>query len=312
MTARRRSLPLVAPSRLDELGRALEEVRQRCDAAARRRVDPVGFVHDYRGALQQELAGLVASSCAFGNVTTILGKLAEFRERTGPDLVAAGEDFAELRRALAGFRHRLYQGDDLARLVYGARFVQRRHGSLGDAFRSRSPEVDLASALGGIVDEIREAGQFPANDGRRGPAHLLSDPRRGSASKRLLLFLRWMVRPADGVDLGLWPVPPSVLRVPVDVHIHKLASNLGLTRSAAPSWTVSEEITSVFRLFDADDPVKYDFALCHLGMSTACRSRFLEEVCGTCSIQNVCRHGTRKPRQSSTRVPVRAKVPPRT
>lgn len=312
MTGTRRSLPLLRERRLELLHEALEHVRSTCDAEARRRVDPVGFVHAFEGAHAQELAALVASSCAFGNVTTIRGKLAEFRERVGEDLVGASARLGVLQRRLEGFRHRLYQGDDLARLVHGARILQLRHGSLGKAFTSKRPEAGLAEALGAFVDEVREAAAFPVMSARRGATHLLPDPRAGSASKRLLLFLRWMVRPADGVDLGLWPVSPSLLLVPVDVHVHKLARNLGLTTAATPSWRVAEEITTVFRRFDASDPVKYDFALCHLGMASGCRSRFVAEVCEPCAIRSVCKHGARKLRQSSTERAVRAKVPPRT
>jgi uncharacterized protein (TIGR02757 family) len=162
--------------------------------------------------------------------------------------------------------------------------------------------------LARFVDDVREAGGFATRTDRRGPAHMLPDPRAGSASKRLLLYLRWMVRPADGVDLGLWPVSPSVLLVPVDVHVHKLASNLGLTTAASPNWRMAEEITSVFRLFDPADPVKYDFALCHLGMASGCASRFVREVCEGCPIRRVCRHGRGMGRQSSTGRAVRAKV----
>jgi uncharacterized protein (TIGR02757 family) len=312
MTAPRRALALHQPDRLARLHASLDAVRARCDAEARRRLDPVGFVHGYRTPLAQEIAGLVAACCAFGNVTTIRGKLQEFRERTGEDLVAHGDDLASLRTVMRGFRHRLYHGEDLAHLVHGARIVQARHGSLGAAFASRRPDLGLAEALGAFVDELRSASRFPASGERRGPAHLLPDPRSGSASKRLLLYLRWMVRPADGVDLGLWPVAPRVLLMPVDVHVHKLARNLGLTKAASPSWKVAEEITATFRRFDPDDPVKYDFALCHLGMASRCSSRFDAEVCPPCEIREVCRHGARKLRQSSTERAVRAKVRART
>jgi uncharacterized protein (TIGR02757 family) len=311
MSVARRALPVLAPDHLARLERALEEIRASCDAEARRRVDPVSFVHEHAGAENQELAGLLASTFAFGNVTTIRAKLAEVRERLGSDLAAFAEEPARMRQELRGFRHRLYTGDDVAALLTGARAVQRRHGSLGAAFASRFHGSDLASALAAFVDAVRADAGFSVARDRRGPAHMLPDPRSGSASKRLLLFMRWMVRPADGVDLGLWPVSPSALLVPVDVHVHKLASNLGLTTSASPSWRVAEEITSVFRLFDRDDPVKYDFALCHLGMASGCASRFVREVCTSCPIRGECLHGSGPRRRGSTGRPVRAKVPAR-
>jgi uncharacterized protein (TIGR02757 family) len=139
------------------------------------------------------------------------------------------------------------------------------------------------------VRALREAGGLAKSE-RRGAAHILSDPTGSSGCKRLLLYLRWMIRPADGVDLGLWPVPPRVLLVPVDTHIHKLARNLGLTARATLSWQTAEEITSALRRLDPEDPAKYDFALCHLGMLQRCPSRRDAVRCEGCGIKRVCRH----------------------
>jgi uncharacterized protein (TIGR02757 family) len=312
MSGARRALPVLGPDRLDRLRRVLDDVRVSCDSETRRRLDPVSFVHAFPRSEDREIAGLVASACAFGNVAAVRGKLNDFRDRVGHDLARAGDDRPRLTAALAGFRHRLYTGDDLAALVHGARIVQRAHGSLGAAFASCLESGDLATAIGAFGASIREAAGLTSHGARRGPAHLLPDPRGGSAAKRLLLYLRWMVRDADGVDLGLWrEVSPAVLLVPVDVHVHKLAWNLGLTTAPSPSWRAAEEITSVFRMFDPWDPVKYDFALCHLGMASGCASRFVSEVCGPCAIREECRHGAVRRRQRSTERAVRAKVPPR-
>jgi uncharacterized protein (TIGR02757 family) len=109
-----------------------------------------------------------------------------------------------------------------------------------------------------------------------------------------MLLLRWMSRPADGVDLGLWDVPTSRLLVPVDVHIHKLSRNLGFTRRKNVSWRAAEEITQALRAFDPEDPVKYDFSLCHLGMLQRCPSRRDPVRCEGCGIQAVCVHWQRR------------------
>jgi hypothetical protein len=109
-----------------------------------------------------------------------------------------------------------------------------------------------------------------------------------------------MIRPADGVDLGLWArhgLTPAVLLVPVDTHIHKLAQNLGFTRRADLSWRTTAEITTALARFDADDPVKYDFALCHMGMLQRCPSRKDPVKCEGCGVMPVCRHW-RTPRRS--------------
>jgi uncharacterized protein (TIGR02757 family) len=281
--------------RLKRLGVALEDVRRTCDVAARLQLDPVGVVHRYASPLDRELVGLVASSVAFGNVKALRQKLEEALARIGPDVVCTSDDPALLHERLRGWKHRVYRGEDLARLILGARAVQRKEGSLGRRFAADLVrEGDLRAALAAFTAAIREAGGLRTGKSkRRGSAHILADPAGASGCKRLLLYLRWMVRPADGVDLGLWDVPASALLVPVDVHIHKLGRNLGFTRRKTTSWKTTEEITSALRRFDAEDPVKYDFALCHLGMLRRCPSRRDPVRCEGCGVKPVCRHWDR-------------------
>lgn len=280
---------------LDERDRAIKEaldaVRARCDTEGRKRSDPIEFVHRYERLEDRELVALVASSLAFGNVKALRAKIEDALDRIGPDVAEAAGDPARLRAALRGWKHRLFLGEDLARLLAGARSVQKEHGSLGEALRrALASEGDLRGALVLWTGSIRAAGGLDRPTDRRGPAHILSDPSKGSAVKRLLLLLRWMARPADGVDLGLWPVPPSVLLVPVDTHIHKLGRNLGFTERRDVSWRTAAEITESLRRFDPDDPVKYDFSLCHMGMLQRCPSRRDPARCEGCGVLRVCRH----------------------
>jgi uncharacterized protein (TIGR02757 family) len=272
---------------------ALERVRADCDAAARRAADPVEFVHRYRARADQELVALLASSLAFGNVKALRAKIEDALGRIGPSVARAADDPAALRKRLAGWRHRVYVADDAARLLVGGRRVQRAAGSLGAALGAELARTgDLRSALSAWTRAIKVAGGLDraARGGRRGPGHILADPGAGSAAKRVLLMVRWMARPADGVDLGLWDVPLSRLLVPVDVHIHRLGFNLGFTARKSADWKAAEEITAALARFDASDPVKYDFALCHLGMLQRCPSRRDAERCQGCGIQTVCRH----------------------
>lgn len=291
------------------LARALDAVRAREDLRERRAADPVAFVHGFETREDQELAALVCASCAFGNVKAIRMKLGDLFGRIAPSgspplsLAAAADDPKELRRRLRGFVHRVYRGEDIAGLLIGARRVQREYGSLGHAFAHALAEADATleaddatrEALATFCDRIRKAGGFartkPLGPGeRRGPSHLLSDVRAGGAGKRLWLFLRWMIRPADGIDLGLWSdeVPPGRLLVPVDVHIHKLAKNLGLTKREDVSWRTAVEITAGLRRLDRADPVKYDFSLCHMGMVQRCPSRRDPVRCEGCGVKPVC------------------------
>jgi uncharacterized protein (TIGR02757 family) len=278
---------------------ALDAVRARCDVAARIDADPVGVVHRYADASDRELVALVAACIAFGNAKVIRAKLDDLLHRVGPRPARAAEDPQRLRLCLRGWRARVFRGDDVARLLAGARAVQLEHGSLGAFFAVQlalaGPAADgpydaLRVALGAWCDAIRSAGGLGRAGSRRGPAHLLADPRGPSGCKRLLLFLRWMVRPADGVDLGMWQVDPNRLLVPVDVHIHRLSTNLGFTRRRSTSWRTTEEITRALARFCAEDPTSYDFSLCHMGMLRRCPSRKDEKLCEGCGVKPVCIH----------------------
>ncbi|MDQ3031551.1 MAG: DUF2400 domain-containing protein, partial [Myxococcota bacterium] len=183
--------------------------------------------------------------------------------------------------------------EDVAAMLAGAAALRREHGSLGAAFalflarRDRSglaPDDAFVEALADLADALR------GRDPSRGLKHLVPDPRAGSACKRLLLWLRWMVRPADGVDLGLWAIDPGRLVIPVDTHVHRIAQNLGLTRRRDASMRTAAEITAALRTFDPHDPVRYDFAICHLGVSRECPSRRDPERCARCVLQDACRH----------------------
>ncbi len=287
----------MTPTRTRAIKRALDRVREDCDRDARRASDPVSFVHRYRTLHDRELVALLASSVAFGNVKSILAKLEDALARLGPSPSRAADDQLGTFAAMHGWFHRVYRGEDVARLMIGARRVQRASGSLGERFAAdlTASGGDLQEGLARFCDAVREAGGFARGAitqmERRGPGHLLPDPRAGSANKRLFLFLRWMIRPADGVDLGLWPqVDPSVLLIPVDTHIHKLTRNLGLSTRKDLSLKTSQEITVHLRKLDPADPVKYDFSLCHMGMLQRCPSRKDAKRCEGCGVKPVCRH----------------------
>ncbi len=282
----------------------LDAVRGRDDLRARRANDPVDFVHAYSSRADRELVALVAANLAFGNVKAIRAKVGELLRRVGKSPAKAADDPPKLHAALAGWKHRVFIGEDVANLLVGARKIQREEGSLGAAFARALREADaktsdeeegLREALASFCDRIRVAGGLPLPGGspknaRRGPVNLLSNPRAGGGAKRLLLFLRWMVRPADGIDLGLWErdVPARRLLMPVDVHIHKLSRNLGFTKRADVSWKTAVEITRALARYDADDPTRYDFSLCHMGMLQHCPSRKDAARCEGCGVKPVC------------------------
>ncbi len=276
---------------MDSVGQRLEALLQDCDSAQRRRRDPVDFIHQYEEPGDQEIAGLVASSLAFGNAVTarcsIERVLSALGEHPATTIVEAEHD--EILDRLRGFVHRIYRDEHLAVMLSRAAALVRAQGSLARAF------IRLYKAAGGDFREslARFADALRGDARTRNLRHLVSDPRAGSACKRLLLYARWMIRPADGVDLGLWPVAPSKLIIPVDTHIHRISRNLGLTQRRTATWATAEEITTALRRYDPDDPVKYDFALCHLGVSRECPSRPNPAKCERCVLQDVCSVWTR-------------------
>jgi uncharacterized protein (TIGR02757 family) len=275
---------------------ALRRVDAACDRSARLEADPIGPVRRYQGAANLEIAGLVGACLAFGNVKALRAKVGDAFDRLGPDIAKVADDELDVFARMGGFSHRVYRGDDVARLVIGARRVQRGHGSLEKRFLAALDRGgSLRPALAEWAGAIRSAGGLDvAARSRRGAAHILPDPDKTSGCKRLLLYLRWMVRRDDGVDLGIWRrVSPGLLLVPVDTHLMKLSRNLAFTDRRSPSWQTTEEITQALRKFDAEDPVRFDFPLCHLGMLQRCPSRKDEARCEGCGIKPVCRHWDR-------------------
>lgn len=240
-----------------------------------------------------ELAALVGACLAFGNVKALRAKVHDAFQRLGPDLMRVADDELDVFARMAGFQHRVYLGEDVARLVIGARRVQRARGSLERCFADGlSQHGDVRLALADWVTAIRSAGGLDrAPKSRVGARHILPDPGKNSGCKRLLLYLRWVVRPDDGVDLGIWKsVSPGVLLIPVDTHLYKLSRNLGFTKRTTLTWKTTEEITGALRELDPRDPARYDFPLCHLGMLQRCPSRRDPVRCEGCGVKSVCRH----------------------
>ncbi len=253
--------------------------------------DPLRFAHRYADPDDRALVALLSALMAFGRIATIGQKLVDLCVRLGasPAEVIRREDRAALQERMRGFRHRTFRGADVADLLFALGENLRRDGrvlaTLEQAWESHR---ELRPALTEWVHQLRAIAWPGGAD--RAQSHLLPDPAGPSASKRLMLFLRWVVR-RSGVDLGLSTIPASALLMPVDVHVHRIARNLGFTSRADASWRTAEEITAALRLLSADDPVQYDFALCHLGISGHCpSSRDLPDRCEGCALQTVCVH----------------------
>ena len=291
----------------------LDALLAQVDVQARRRADPVELVHRYPDPVDAQVVGLLACSLAYGRVGLFLPKLEGLLAQMGehPADFFASFDPARDARVFAGFVYRFNLGGDLGLFTAGVGALLRKHGTLEAAFAASraaaGPDAGLSEWLSGFVGQIRshpQAAVVKALGPIRGLDHLLPEPTRGGASKRLMLYLRWMARPADGVDLGLWKtaLSPSELVIPLDTHIGRIGKHLGLTARTDLSWRTAEDITASLRRIDPLDPVKYDFVLCHHGMSGACPSALdRKRHCGACALQPACRTGRPiRPRSSGT------------
>lgn len=260
------------------LRRHLDIMAAEYDYSAHLLRDPLRFVLGYAEAADQEVAGVVAACLAYGRVDRVLVSAADALARMGPHPARFVHAFdprgrAE-RRVFRGFLHRMTAESEMRALCGALGAVLREHGSLENLFAQGIAPSDptIRGGLAHLVATVRTHARGTASAARdtRRLRFLLPSPQEGSACKRLNMWLRWMVRCQPGLDPGVWRAArPAQLIIPLDVHVVRLSRFFGLTTRRTPDWKMAEEVTATLRKLDANDPVKYDFALSHVGMSRA-------------------------------------------
>jgi len=239
--------------------------------------DPIEIVRRYPDPADREVVGFCAAALAFGRVASVMRTIEDLLDRLGPSPSSFVRRFDPGRDGpgLAPLGHRWTRAPDFVALLWILRNMLESAGSIErfflDGDPTRTPDVGRAlesfSARACSIDLSPAYGVVPA---RPGAAYFFPRPSAGSACKRLNLFLRWMAR-RDQVDLGVWTgVSPSRLIVPLDTHVIRVGRCLRLTDRRSPGWRMAVEITESLRVLDPADPVKYDFSLCHLGMTNEC------------------------------------------
>lgn len=238
--------------------------------------DPLQFLYDYPNLRERELVGIIASSLAYGGVKQILASVKKALDlmRPSPLEFLKSCNFGNIERIFKNFKHRFATGGDFSLMLWGIKRTLEDFGSLEAGFMDGYSKEDesVLPALIKFTSKIRNrASKREKGGGGEGNVcygfeHLLPYPEKGGASKRLHLFLRWMVR-KDAVDPGGWQgVPPSKLIVPVDLHMHRIGIALGITNRKQANLKTALEITAAFREIVPEDPVKYDFVLTRLGI----------------------------------------------
>lgn len=259
--------------------------------------DPLAVCHRYHNPADQEVAALIAAVFAYGNVTVIKGSLTRIFDQMGPSPASFVDRFdpAQPPVGIIGFKHRFNDQKDLSALLWAIRLMREQAGSIEAFFgRFHDPAAQTVEhGLNGFCSAVLSLNYCPVFGQEGLPEDstyrfLFPAPARGSACKRLCMFLRWVVRPADGIDLGLWRcVTPRQLVIPVDRHIERIGRLLGFTSRRTADWQMALEITAALRRFDPQDPVKYDFSVCHLGISEGCSGK-AGPGCAGCPLAAYC------------------------
>ncbi|GAB3997972.1 TIGR02757 family protein [Spirosoma daeguense] len=232
--------------------------------------DPISIPHRFSQKQDIEIMGFWSAVLAWGQRPVILKKaseLVDLMDGAPHDFIRHHEE-SDLKRFLA-FKHRTFNATDALYFLHFFRQYYQENDSLEDAFLPNTTPETVESALIRFHDRFCGLADFFPERTRK---HIAT-PARNSSCKRLLMFLRWMVRSDDrGVDFGLWTrLKPHQLVMPIDVHVNRVSHKLGLLTpknnvAASPNWKTALELTQTLRSFDPADPVRYDFALFGLGV----------------------------------------------
>ncbi len=271
----------------------LEKVLTDFPPVKRTTADPIQFPRWFfeqkRPLAEIEAVAVFSAMLAYGSAAQFIKKIEETMQKCDRQFLKLITGSKADAFAWPGYR--LSTGPEIGMFAGGVGRVIKKHGSLKAVFmQGYAPENSIQKGLTALHRALIEEISTRQQPLPRGVRHLLPDPAAGGCAKRWHMFLRWMVRREDGVDMGVWSeVDPARLLIPLDRHISRIARNLGLTSRNADDWKTAEEISQNLRKFSPDDPIKYDFALCHLGIAGECTHGKDQTLCGRCLLAPVCK-----------------------
>ena len=280
--------------------------------------DPIEFPHRYSTPEDVEIAGFIASCFAYGKVELFKPVIEKILIPGSRHPANFFKNFTLKKdsKYFKGISYRFNKEKDILCLVYLLSETLKKCGTLRDLFyQYYKPEhEDIKNALIGFMNYFLKIDASPVYAPRNNPpsppfvkggqwgdfskggmggfgggisrpyglTQFFPMPEKGSACKRMNLFLRWMVRTKD-IDFGIWDkIPPSKLIIPLDTHIAKISRCLDLTKRISSDWKTAKEITESLKKLDPRDPLKYDFALCHHGISGLCKGKKSITACQNC------------------------------
>jgi len=246
--------------------------------------DPVFFVHKFQNEQDLEVVALISSLFAFGKVENIMKNLeAVFSKmENSPYFYIKKGTKQKFENNFKDFSYRFVSEKGMVEFLSGLSKTLQKYGSL----QALTIKDDLLASLNNIRASIFLHSQ---NQDILSKTNLLADIYKGSPIKRWMLFARWMIR-KDNVDIGLWNgiIKPDKLIIPLDTHILRIGRYLNFHNSKTPSMKTAIQITNALKKLDKEDPVKYDFSICHLGIRNVCSAKKTLRKCDICPIAQFC------------------------
>lgn len=229
--------------------------------------DPISIPHSFSKKEDIEISGLLSATIAWGQRKTIIKNCFTMMELmdNSPYNFVINHTKQDLER-FNDFKHRTFNGEDLKCFISQLKNIYKNHKGLENTF-AKGLNIDSLDCSGAI-DNFRTIFLNGVSEKEMRISKHVSSPIKGSASKRLVMFLRWMIRnDKKGVDFGIWKsISPSLLSCPLDVHSGNVARKLGLLSRTQNDWKAVKELDIELRKMDSTDPAKYDFALFGLGI----------------------------------------------
>jgi len=248
--------------------------------------DPIKWAHLCTTSADIEITGFIASLFAYGRVSNINSVLEILFRRLGKypseNLGNSSDQF--LQTVTFHTSYRFYSDQDNLTLLQFLRHVLQERGSLKALFSSSEPEISYKNLFISWA-EFCQSKKYSGS----GLNFMIPDPSKKSASKRMAMFLRWMVR-KDAIDFGIWSdLGADRLVMPLDTHVSRVSYYLGLTDSSSTTFRNARIVTHSLKQICPSDPVKYDFCISRLGILNECPTRKDQIKCSRCQLLTVCR-----------------------
>jgi len=250
------------------LKKQLDDLYRNFSVSNKKQNDPVQFIYNYKKKDDQEIIAFLCSTLALGRVEQIIKTCKILISKLGdsPQKKILDDSFIFL---FSDFKHRFFDGADITTLLTTLRLILLEYGTLENLFISelKNNKQNYINALNAFALKIKTKLLRQNNSIKK---NLIAIPQDLSACKRLCLFMKWMIR-KDSIDPGVWNNKLAHLKkeliIPLDAHIAKFARKANITNRKNNNWTTAVEITKFLKKLNPDDPLKYDFAICHLNIN---------------------------------------------